>query len=88
MPDYSLDDAIYVLVIRSKAPKDGREVRLALQEFSDAGVEPVTTPHVVAFKGDECSSQKHDALRELGFTFEAANAHVPVVMAAGPSNDD
>ena len=80
MSEYSLDDAIYVAVIRSSEPKNGHEVKLVMEAFKEAGIKPVTQPAVVAFEGRECSSQKHDALKTLGFTFAYANSHIPVVV--------
>ena len=79
MNEYSQDDVVYIAVVRSRAPKDGREVKVMMEAFREAGVEPVTTPHVAAVPVREAGANHHAALVKLGFDFDAANRHFVVV---------
>lgn len=78
-PEPSLDDVVYVAVVRSAAPKNGREVVAMMEAFRQMGVQPVTTPTVAAVAITESGSRQHDAMRALGFTFDEANRHFTVV---------
>lgn len=71
--NHSGDDAVYVIAIRSAGPKNGLEVQAALESIRDF-VEPVVSPQVVAHGAVEASPRHHEALRMLGFGFDAANS--------------
>jgi hypothetical protein len=75
----SLNDVVYIAIVRSAGPKDGHEVAPLMDSFREAGVEPVTMPTVAAVRISESGSRQHDALRVLGFTFDDANRHFTVV---------
>jgi hypothetical protein len=47
-PEPSLDDVVYIVVVRSAAPKNGREIPPILDALVEAGVEPVTYPLAAA----------------------------------------
>lgn len=74
-----MSDVVYIAIVRSAAPKDGREVRVQMEAFREAGVEPTTMPHVLAVPLSEATANHHGALRTLGFDADAANRHFPVV---------
>lgn len=76
---YSADDVIYLIAIRSAGPKNGDEVKAALESIR-GHVEPVTEPKVVARQANEYGSPDHDALVRLGFTWDHANTIFPVAV--------
>jgi hypothetical protein len=78
MGEYAGDNAVYVIAIRSAGPKNGKEVAVALDAIREL-VDPVCSPQVVAHQSDEVGATHHEALRTLGFNFEAANSIYPVV---------
>jgi hypothetical protein len=81
MGEYAGDNAVYVIAIRSAGPKNGEEVKRALESIKE-WVDPVCSPQVVAHQSDEVYATHHEALRTLGFGFEAANSIYPVVTEA------
>jgi hypothetical protein len=78
MAEYAADNVVYVIAIRSAGPKNGQEVRAALEAIRLLA-DPVCSPQVVAHRIDEVYANHHEALRTLGFDFEAANSIYPVV---------
>ena len=72
-------DVVYITIIRSAAPKNGREVAVQMEAFRAAGVEPTTEPHVLAVRISEATANHHEALKALGFDADVANRHFPVV---------
>lgn len=78
---YSNDDVVYVIAIRSAGPKNGDEVKAALQSIREH-VDPVCDPRVIAKSVTEATARDHDLLRDLGFDFRCANSIFPVVTEA------
>lgn len=78
-------DVVYIAIVRSAAPKDGREVKVQMDAFRAAGVEPTTEPHVLAVRISEATANQHEALKMLGFDADTANRHFPVVAPADES---
>jgi hypothetical protein len=82
-----LDDAVYIIAIRSGAPKDGTEVRAALKAVSDLVPEGDCIVYAVAHPYRELGSAQHQALVDLGFDWHDANQIVTVVSAAREAVD-
>jgi hypothetical protein len=78
-PEPSLDDVVYVVAVRSAAPKDGHEIPPLLDALRRAGVEPVTAPLAAAKAIRDSGSADHDALVRLGFDWGQANTIFTVV---------
>lgn len=71
--EYAPDNAIYVIALRSAGPKNGKEVQAALESIRDL-VDLVCPAQVVAHRADANFCTHHDAMRRLGFDFDAANS--------------
>lgn len=84
----SLDDVVYIAIMRSAAPKNGQEVKVQMEAFRAAGVEPTATPHVLAVPLREATANHHEALRNLGFVAWTANDHFPVVSPSATEGKD
>lgn len=86
-PAPSLDDVVYVIAVRSAAPKDGREIPPLLNGLRRAGVEPVTAPLAAAKAIRDSGSSDHAALVRLGFEWHQANT-IFTVVAESPTDDN